>query len=79
MTTRADIRGWLERGKSQGATHLLVCTDTFDWSDYPKFAQTEKEARAVLASPGEMQKVTEIYKLSDDWDEQLRLPRCCRL
>ena len=37
MTTRqADIRDWLKRAPD-GATHMLVVCDMFDWSDYPVF------------------------------------------
>jgi len=34
-TTREQIRGWLERGVvADGATHMVVACDTFDWEDY---------------------------------------------
>jgi hypothetical protein len=40
--TKQDIIGWLDRGKAQGATHVIVVCDTFDWDDYPVFAHAVK-------------------------------------
>lgn len=71
VTTKADIRRWLEQGKGQGATHMVVLCDTYDWSDYPVYVTSETEARATIAAPGEMQKVMEVYRLDMDWDAQL--------
>lgn len=70
-TTKDDIRRWLERGKEGGASHMVVCCDTFDRSDYPVYVQTAEAAHAKVKSPGEMQKVMEVYKLDLDWDAQL--------
>jgi hypothetical protein len=57
---------------------MVVVCDTFDWSDYPVGARSEKEAREIAAKPGEMQKVMEVYRLADDWDEQLNERRVFR-
>lgn len=34
-TTQADIRRWLEDAREEGATHVIVVRDTFDYGDYP--------------------------------------------
>lgn len=77
-TTKEDIRDWLQRGLDRGATHVIIRCDTFDWSDYPEWAFDESDARHKADNPGDMQKTMEVYKLSDDWDEQLNLRRCHR-
>ncbi len=72
-TTKDDIRRWLADGKTKGATHLIVMTDTFSWDDYPTYvmpgtsARTEADKRAA----GSMQRVTEVYALHLPWEAQL--------
>jgi len=72
MTTKQDIREWLEEGQEQGATHVIVMCDTFDWSDYPVFVSPDEKVREVEEEKrGNMQTVIEVYNLSMDLDEQL--------
>ena len=72
-TTREQIRGWLERGVADGATHMVVACDTFDWEDYPVYVSPgESVAEVAEAHHGEgMQKVMEVYDLGMDLDAQL--------
>lgn len=72
-TTRDDIRGWLERGKRMGATHVIVVCDTYDWSDYPVFVMPDEDARkkADENNGPNMTKLMEVYNLGKDWDVQL--------
>ena len=73
MTTKQDIREWLEEGQEQGATHVIVMCDTFEWSDYPVFVSPNEKVRKVekKKKKGNMQKVMEVYNLSMDLNEQL--------
>lgn len=71
MTTKADIREWLEEGKVLRATHLVVRVDTFDHEDYPVFCFSKEEARAKAGDNSNMQRTMEVYDLSKGWDEQL--------
>ena len=77
-TTQQEIRQWLERGKAKGASHMLVVCDTFDWSDYPVFVMPHENARdrADENNGPNMTKLMEVYKIGDDWDEQLGQYRC---
>ena len=75
-TTRQDIQDWIDRGLSEGASHLVVVCDTFDYEDYPVFCTTVEEAKKRYNEPGSMQKVMEVYKLSGDIEEQLDRKRC---
>jgi len=75
-TSKQDIREWLERGKAEGATHVIVVCDTFDHEDYPVFVKPGENIRDRVRSPGEMQRVMEVYAIHDDWDKQLNQFRC---
>lgn len=76
-TTKEDIRSWMEQAKTEGATHLLVVCDTYDWEDYPVFVESGKDAKKVAEEdygyPGDknMQRVMECYSLTDDIEAQL--------
>jgi hypothetical protein len=71
-TEKSDIRGWLERGKKEGATHLIVVCDTWDYEDYPVLVSPKQDVREVESEHNkDMQKVMEVYNLSMDWDTQL--------
>lgn len=78
-TTREELDAWFDRGVQNGDKYMVVIVDTFDWEDYPVFCKTEDEARKRMRSPGEMQKVMEVYDLSGDKEEQLSLSRCFAL
>lgn len=73
MTTRQDIRGWLEEGQEQGATHVIVVVDNFDWEDYPVYVSPDDDVRKkeIKFKEASMQRVMEIYNLSMDLEEQL--------
>lgn len=78
MTTKTEIRAWLERAKEQGASHMFVVCDTFDWEDYPKFHAFESAEKARAEAeryPRGMNKLMEVYRLDMDWDDQLRASR----
>jgi len=72
-TQKDDIRRWLERGKEEKATHLIVVCDTWDHEDYPVFVSPEENVYEVVNGYNgkDMQRVMEVYNLSMDWDEQL--------
>lgn len=78
MTTKDEIGAWFDRGVEQGATHMLVVADTFDWSDYPVYVQPGQDARteAIAQNRKDMQKLMEVYNLAMDRDQQLARVRC---
>lgn len=73
-TGHTEIRGWLERGKAKGASHVIVVCDTFDWEDYPVFVMPTEDVREIEKQNNgpNMTKVMEVYKLDMDWDAQLK-------
>lgn len=78
MTTASEIRSWLVRGKTQGASHMLVVVDSFDHEDYPVYVQPNQNAQMIVNeyNKKEMQYVIEVYSLLQDFDFQIKQHRC---
>lgn len=75
MTSTDEIRSWLNEGKDQGATHVLVVCDEFDHSDYPVFVLSGEDPREIAKEhSGEMSRVMECYALHFDFEKQLNEP-----
>ena len=72
-TTKRDIREWLKKGKDEGATHVIVMCDTFEYEDYPVMVMPGQDIRkeANDRDGKNMAKLMEVYNLSIDWEEQL--------
>jgi hypothetical protein len=72
-TSEEEIRGWLERGQKEGATHVVVVVDTYDHEDYPVMVKPEESVRDVFDEHNmkNMQRVMEVYALHLDLDAQL--------
>ena len=75
MTTQAEIAGWFDRGIREGATHLIVACDTFDYEDFPVYVAKGEDFYEVFGEyhiqPDKMLRVMEVYDLSKPKDEQL--------
>lgn len=75
-TTREEIKEWLQRGKAQGATHMIVVCDTYDHEDYPVYVLPGQDVRKVHEEHSKnMQRVMEVYSYAHSLDEQLATPR----
>jgi hypothetical protein len=76
-TSKEQIRVWLKRGVEQGASHVCVVCDTFDYEDYPVFvAPTESiESRVSGFHNDKWNRLMEVYDLSLDIESQLREDR----
>ncbi len=78
--SRLDIQRWFETGKKDGATHMIVATDTFDWEDYPVYIGKGHDGEDVHAKEEElrgksMTNVVEVYSMSMDMESQLNQDR----
>lgn len=81
-TTRDEIREWLERGKAQGATHMIVACDTFNHEDYPVYVMPGDDVRKMRdehSDPDKMSRVMEIYSYALDLEQQLAVHRAYNL
>ena len=73
MTTKEDIRRWLENAKSHDCTHVIVVCDTFEYEDYPIFVHNKEDLQEQIKAHNNvnMQEIMEIYDLSTDIEKQL--------
>lgn len=69
--TKEDIRRWLKEAKDEGATHMIVACDTFDWEDYPVSVKPGEDPEKKSQNLGNMQKFMECYALHLDLEKQL--------
>lgn len=70
--TRQDISEWFDRGVAEGATHMIVACDTFDWDnwdDYPKYVLPGQDVREVEAKCQD--RIMEVYALHLPKDAQM--------
>lgn len=70
-TTREEISTWFDAGVEEGATHMIVVCDTFDFEDYPVYVTAEQNVQEMIEKRGEMQSIMEVYNLKMDKEKQL--------
>lgn len=77
MTSKTEIGTWFDRGVADGATHMIVVCDTFDWDDYPVYVSPQQDPAKVKKQYDRvnMQKVMEVYDLAGDREAQLNMGR----
>lgn len=80
-TTQRDIRSWLDNAKEEGATHMIVVCDSFDYEDYPVNVMPEEDVnQKVKEYKGKpMQRIMEVYALHLDINTQLEEHRAYHL
>lgn len=80
-TTQDDIRGWLMKGKTAGATHVMVVCDTFDYDDYPVYVKPDENIQKQIERYDgvNMQRVMEVYNLALPFFPQLSERRAWNL
>ena len=73
MTTKNMIREWLEEGKKENATHMIVVCDTFDYEDYPVYVKKEEDVNEIAKEYNmvNMQRIMEVYSYALDLEKQL--------
>lgn len=71
--TPAQIGRWFDAGVEQGATHMLVVCDTFDYEDYPVYVMPGEDVRARAQDNNgrNMTRLMEVYCLGMDKAKQL--------
>lgn len=77
MTSKQDIKEWLEEGIKQKATHMLVVCDTYDYEDYPVYVKSSEQITEVMKrfTSENMQRIMEVYNLSLNLEQQLNTKR----
>jgi hypothetical protein len=76
-TTKTELKQWFQRGLQQGATHMIVVCDTYDWEDYPVYIEPHQNCReeAKQYDGANMQKIMEVYSMKLPMDQQLNEAR----
>lgn len=65
--TKNDILRWIEEARKMNKKYLLVITDTFDFGNYPVFANDDDIAKLYASFDDKnMQKIEEIYNVEAD-------------
>lgn len=74
-TSTQTLTRWYDDGVAQGASHMVVVCDTYDWEDYPVYVMPDKDPTLDVVIQKHhnvnMQRIMEIYNLSMDRNEQL--------
>lgn len=69
--TLPDIKRWFKDGVAQKATHMIVVCDTFDYDDYPMYANgLEDFKKKWIEATTNMQRPMEVYDLSMSMESQ---------
>ena len=73
MTSKHEIKQWLDEGIKKKATHCIIVCDTFNYEDYPVYVMPAQSSREIAEqyNSSAMQKVMEVYDLRKDIFEQL--------
>ena len=82
--TLEELGKWFDEGVAQGATHLIIMCDGFDFDDYPVFIMPGRSVREEVSlreknSAESMQRVMEVYDLRMDKAAQLGEERAFHL
>lgn len=66
--SRLDLSRWFDRGVSEGASHMIVATDQFDWDDFPVYVDDPAKVRDEVSrlESQSMTGVMEVYDLRAD-------------
>lgn len=71
-TSRMAIDRWFDEGKKSGKDYMIIACDTYDWTDYPVYAdESDFEAEFNRIKYTGMQRIMEVYNLSLDKFTQL--------
>jgi hypothetical protein len=75
--SRAQTDQWFNQAVRNGATHMLVVVDGFDYEDYPVPVLYGEDVQEKIDKYDgkEMQRVMEVYDLSISKEVQLEMTR----
>jgi hypothetical protein len=72
-TTMNDIREWLSNYDNSEVSHVLIVSDTFDYTEYPVPVKVGEDVKSIILdyNSKNMQRVMEVYNLGMDIEEQI--------
>jgi hypothetical protein len=70
--TKNQINDWVNKGKENKCTHVIIAVDTWDHEDYPIYVTSEKNIHTEISKfERSKNRIMEIYKMSEDLEMQL--------
>lgn len=78
MTTKEEIREWLQKGIGKGYSHMIVACDTFDHCDFPVYVEKDQDVREVAhqySNPDRCLRLMEVYSYYLSLEAQLNESR----
>lgn len=79
--SKEEISGWFDNGKLLMYSYLIVVCDTYDYEDYPVYAQDAADCKSKYSyyNSADMQRVMEVYDLHQPKQPQLNERRAFHL
>jgi hypothetical protein len=79
--TRQDIEDWWDEGFRNGATHLIVVCDTYDYDDYPIWVLLDEDVGEIVnrVRSRPLARIMEVYSYALDREYQLNEHRAWHL
>ena len=76
--SKSETRKLLQQGKDDGEQYLILVRDEYDKEEYELFAENYEEAKETVNEYNgkDMQTVFSVYRIDQDWDEQLSKGYC---
>lgn len=73
-TTASQIGNWFSSPPNAQCTHMIVATDTFDWTDYPVYVGENEDIHERINHfrTAPMSKVMEVYSYSLPFEDQVK-------
>ena len=70
--SKKTTQEWFQEGVKEGASHMIVVCDTFEYEDYPVYIKPEEDFWKAYESYDEvnMQHIMEVYDLAKEFEEQ---------
>ncbi len=76
-----NIKSWFDEALKNKCTHLIIVTDTYDYSNHPVYVNEVEDVRKIadqITNERNMEKVEEVYLMSMGWKSQSRSQRKVR-
>lgn len=75
MDIQLRKRGWMTQAQQLGATHVIHLQNINDYEHFPIFVPPGNDAKKMfeeqVGGSNSAYKLRGVYRLSDDWDEQM--------
>lgn len=79
--SKTEIAEWFDEGRREKRSHMIIVCDTFDYEDYPVFADSDEDCvkQYTRYRRKDMQRVMEVYDLRQAKASQMNEVRAWHL